>query len=910
MYKRKHLFLVIAAAFAGNAPVALFAQDTQKVDRVEVTGSSIKRIDSESTQPVTVYRKEDLDRMGVTSAAELLTRVTSNNAGGFTLQEGVGSSLAGFSGASLRGLSSSRTLVLLNGRRLAGYATQADSVDLNSIPFEALERVEILRDSASAVYGTDAIGGVINFITRKDFQGIIATANIEHPTQKGGESKGGSVTFGYGDPGKDRFNFFTTLSFSKQNVLTAAQRKYAATGIFPPGSPFEALTQVSSNTPVPNIYDGDVVNGVFQPHGDIFFSNPTAPGCQPNKNSYNLYEVQSVTDDCYYDYTARIYLLPIQQKLSGIGRGTFQISADHELFAEFTYAKTKTTYAISETPTGSFTEQELYMTSSNPFYPTAYLADNFGYNGPIGMFWRIRDGGRRTNQADVQQYRVNVGAKGVISDWDYTVSYSHGQSKYNETYTDGYFSRNALQALLDSGSINPFGEMNATQLTALNTAKILASVRQSTSTFNEFELKLGKDIMQLSGGPLGLAAGMNYRKENLNDTSSPVLASGDVIGGNTIPTTSGSRTAFGVFAEASLPFAKGWEASVAARYDHYNGGVGGTFNPKLGIKWNPTKDLALRSSITSGFRAPSINDLYGGAAVGSSANTYDPVLCPGGPGTGPTGVCKNQFNISTQSNPDVKPEKAKSLTAGILYEPSKDFSASLDFYAINIHDAISHLDGNFILQGYQDQFKAGGAGASGPYTQFIVRGNCGNPPCAIQSVTDPIGNFTTLWTNGLDFSTRYRFLKSDAGNFTFGYDMTYVIRYNTKLSFGDQQSYGYGFSANTGDDPLIRIRSHTSLQWDRGPWNATAIYNWQSGYTQSLTGLAQQLNVAAYETIDVQLAYNGVKNLKLVAGVKNLLDRDPPFTIAGAGVFQVGFDPGYADPRGRTVYFNASYQFK
>jgi iron complex outermembrane receptor protein len=915
MLNRKQVVCAFAQVFGGLAvcalaPVALAQQqDTQKLERVEVTGSSIKRIDAETSSPVTILRKEDLEKLGVTSAAELLQKVSASNTGGFTLQQGVGSSLAGFSGASLRGLSSARTLVLLNGRRLPGFATNSTAVDLNLIPFEALERVEVLRDGASAVYGTDAIGGVINFITRKDYNGIIVSGRTDQTESGGGDSYTANATIGFGDLAKDRFNIFASFSAAKSDVLRSKERSFAKTGIFQTG-PFSTLSQFSYNTPVANIYDGDFVNGRFVPVGALIFSNPGAPACDPSRDSYVDYTFPpfNATSACIYDFTARIDLLPKQDRLSAISRATLQLSSDIELFAELTYAKTKTKYAISETPTGTFTPSELYMLPSNPFYPTAYLQNTFGYNGPIGMFWRIREGGGRTNQADVDQYRVNLGSRGVLLGWDYDAAFSNAKSKYDESYTDGYFSRRRLQALLDAGRINPFAENTGAQLQALNSAKILASVRQATLDLNEFQAKASRELGSLAGGAMGVAVGLNWRQEKLKDESNAELASGDVIGGTTIPSTSGKRTSTGVFGEVVAPFAKGWEATAAARYDTYDGGVGGTFNPKLGLKWSPSNQFALRTSLSSGFRAPSITDLFGGTSVGSSANFVDPVLCPGGVGT--AGNCRAlQRDIKTESSTAVKPEKARGLTAGMIIEPSRNFSTTLDFYYINVKGVIGELGGNFILGGYKDEVDGGNL--NGPFGQYIQRATgCGQPVCGITAVVSKIGNWSDLWTSGVDLSMKYRFPKTDVGSFQLGYDATYVNRYDTRLSFGGQKVWGEGFSANTGDDPLIRLRTITTLGWERGPLSGALVYNWQNGYTQQLTGLPTPQKVSSYETFDLQVGYTGIKGLRLSAGVRNVLDRNPPFTIAGAGVFQVGFDPAYADPRGRTAYISGSYEFK
>jgi iron complex outermembrane recepter protein len=236
MIKIKPLSRYLAVAFGGSLVLAsgAYAQDAQKQERIEVTGSSIKRIDAESALPVTVIKREDIEKTGASNVAELVDRLTSNNGGGRSLGESFGeTSATGQSGASLRGLGRDRTLVLLNGRRLAVYPFSGSGVDLNAIPLSAVERIEILRDGASAVYGSDAIGGVINFLTRKDFTGFEITGGFESPQQTGGKVSSISAGFGFGDLGKDRFNILGSFNYDKYTGIRADQRSFSRTGIRP-----------------------------------------------------------------------------------------------------------------------------------------------------------------------------------------------------------------------------------------------------------------------------------------------------------------------------------------------------------------------------------------------------------------------------------------------------------------------------------------------------------------------------------------------------------------------------------------------------------------------------------------------------------------------------------------------------
>ena len=232
MFKRSQVCSAVAVAFGGALALSAAPSFGQtQLERVEITGSSIKRVDSETALPVTIIKRADIEKTGASNVQELIDRVSSNNGGGRSLGESIGdSSATGQSGASLRGLGRERTLVLLNGRRLASYPFSGLGTDLNAIPLSAIERIEILRDGASAIYGSDAIGGVLNFITRKDFRGAEITAGLEAPRQAGGNVTSLAVGGGFGDLTADRYNILATVNYQHYDSVRSVDRSYAKTG--------------------------------------------------------------------------------------------------------------------------------------------------------------------------------------------------------------------------------------------------------------------------------------------------------------------------------------------------------------------------------------------------------------------------------------------------------------------------------------------------------------------------------------------------------------------------------------------------------------------------------------------------------------------------------------------------------
>ena len=352
-----------ACAGVSSPTVSQTPPQPQILERVEITGSAIKRIEGESALPVTVITKQEIDQLGVVNAAQLVDKLVANSGQGYQLANALGDAARpGFSGASLRGLGSNSTLILLNGRRMSVYAFDGGAVNLQQIPFAAIERVEVLRDGASAIYGTDAVAGVINFITRKDYSGLQVYGGAFLPQEKGGEQYQANILAGYGDLAKDRFNVFGVLSYTDQNSVKARDRDFAKTAlrrdisVDPTFSGLPFLQRANSNAFPSNILTPE---GAFtNPYASPFTGSPpgieTNPyigvfpptGCSP-PTSYGL---TSDETRCRYDYLSQIDIIPDNEVWSFLGRATFQLNPNNQLFAEASWAKQKSTFRISQTP--------------------------------------------------------------------------------------------------------------------------------------------------------------------------------------------------------------------------------------------------------------------------------------------------------------------------------------------------------------------------------------------------------------------------------------------------------------------------------------------------------------------------------------------------------------------------------
>jgi iron complex outermembrane receptor protein len=919
MFKQRQLIVQLAAiGLAGGVGMqGAFAQQTQKIEKIEVTGSNIKRIEGEGALPVTVISRDDIQKSGVTSAAELIDRLSANSGGGYNVAQGVGDSATpGLSAASLRGLGSTNTLVLLNGRRLSNYAFNASgggTVNLNQIPLAAVERVEILKDGASAIYGTDAIGGVINFILRKDYTGAEVTAYGTMTDQGGGNTRKYTGAVGFGDINKQRFNVLATFDYQKDTALKASQRTFGSTAI----RPDLGISQTSGNTyPANFVFGGQNLNVT------------AVNGCVPAQGSFRVTAATGVPAPlqpfCRQDFTSVLDIYPPSERKAFFTRAAAQITNDHQAFLEYHLSKNEVTFASSETPVNDFngTGPILYPANGR-YYPTVVnLPDGTVVRptGDLSIAYRLKDGGLRTNRSDSEEQRLVVGLQGLLFGWDYNAGYTQAKSEASDNYIDGWVRESALRQAILTGNIDVFSgnPLDATGVNLINGAKILEKVRESEAKVTTFDARFSKELMELKNGPLALALGGEHRKEELNDQPQSVLFSGDILGGGgALPPTQAERTIKALFGELNIPILKNLEAQLAVRFDDYSD-FGNTTNPKVALRWTPSKQLLLRGSYSEGFRAPTLSDLFLPRFLSNTADTHnDPIRCPGSTPIGGfvnAGLeCDAQFQNQQGGNTALQPETSRQWTVGMLWEPSQTGSIGADFFSIRRQDSLGALGDTAVFDvfGAADPLNAGGRFVR---TARLAGGGCvgdlpgaptpANIPCPIDFVVQVQENLGNYVVSGVDLTGVLRFPRGAYGQFNLRGEGTYLFRYRYQQQKDGPYIDNVGkFTADNGAIPRWR---HTAIvEWRNGPWGANVIQNFQLGYTDA----SGTRRVASYETWDVQGTWEGWRGLGVTLGVKNVLDRDPPASDQGQ-TFQVGYDPTNTDARGRTYYLGLRYAFK
>lgn len=913
-----------------------FAQETAQ--RVEITGSSIKRVDSETALPVSVVTRADIEKSGVTSTEELLYQInTVSSAGGQVAAGQSGLATYGLSSVSLRGIGADKTLVLVNGRRLANFAGNGGSVNINAIPLAAIDRVEILQDGASGVYGSDAIAGVINFILRKDFKGVEISGQYGEPT-RGGGAKGGKVNIvgGFGDYDKDRFSVVVSGSFDKETNLLGAARSYSRsdtnlpfyeggateTGriegawLFPGGA---TLLDAGTNARSASNPYGITGTGYGNPSaalgqcGELGGVSRTGKGFTTGANAAT--QVRNAPN-CGFDSGPFVSLVPNRKFYGVSGNLRFKLSEKTELFAQGTWSRNifqnpiqpaplrQAFYAGNSRFEGSGVDPALLIYPSNPNYKFAadYL-NSVGLSAlvgsPLAVSQRTFLLGPRTTRDVADQYGFVVGAKGTVGNADYEVGYSFNQSDTRGSVIDGFASIFELTKVLNDPANNwnpwaPLGQQSPALSALIDGTKYVGPTITSKSVNQGIDGKISGGLFDLPAGTVQAAAGFQARNESYDLTPAAATLTGDIIGlGGAITPVTSSRTVSALFAEANVPVLKNLEGTLAIREDNYSD-FGKTFNWKASGRYQPIEQAVLRGSYGTGFKAPSLVSLF----TPQQINTSEQFIDPANPQNGAV-----QVTSLGGGNPNLQPEKSKQYSIGTVLSPIKQFSATIDFWSIKIDNLIATPSAQEIVNG----FRAGRTG----YASLVTV----SPTNEIITVNQLAANVSSLKTQGIDVDLRFR--ESVAGGrLDIGLQGTLTTKYDLINASGILEK-SIGTIVDPDGNPLVAAPTGVVLRWKHNAnigystkvWSVNFAQRFYKGYETARTVDGDRHFVKDQALYDLTGSYDVWRSLKLGFGVRNLFDKNPPLFINNGSQFQAGYDVYQYDPRGRFIYGTASYKF-
>jgi len=871
---------------AATPPQSDQTTDDQSQPDIVITGSLLSRTDTETPSPVTVLTSENLARAGITSAAEAIRSISADSAGSIGTGFQTGFS-AGGSAVSLRGLGVSSTLVLINGLRSTNFPINDDGhnayVDLNSIPFSLIDRIEVLKDGASSTYGADAIGGVVNLILKKTFTGL--QGNVEGGVSEKGDGSRyrASLTAGIGDYDAQGWNVYLNGEYQRDGRISNNSRgfPYNTQDLTPIGGIDNNSADQSLTINTPTAYV------VRTTQGDL--NNPLSGGTAVANSAYQALGLANCTSGtytvttggaqgtgCKYDLTDRYrQIQPLQERYSVNGRISVRIGDNVEGYATGSFSRSyvniiglpsaiRQTQPFGGSPlvatsnpgivlpvyicsagTNCATAADRQLNPNNPFAAAFAGNPTQGAARIYYLFGDIPGGSERTNDV----YRFTGGLNGSFGDdWKWRVEGVYARDDLT-LKQHGLINIAALRTAINTGAynfVNP--QLNSD---AVRAALAPDKVTPSNSSLFSLDASIAKKLIELPGGPLQFAIGGQVRKEKLTNRNQNAAL--DTYG-LTTSSAFGEHTVWAAYGELDAPILKELDVNLSGRYDHYSEGYG-RFSPKIGLKFKPIPELALRGTYSQGFRAPTFAEAGPLSQYAGFVTTNPPgAFCAQHGGSSNAGACVtggNPYNFSYSvgrgfaGNPNLKPEKSRSFTAGAIFAPARWFSATIDYYNVKKTDLVANgpLAGTAITNyysvagnSYPNAAAAAAAGcaavaATGAgYSCNLIDGVDPLFPNALPRVlivNAPFVNVNSDTTEGLDFSATLNAPLASGVKFTSRVEATYVIRYDRDTAGGVQRFAGtfgpYDLSSGNGT-PRIRGNWQNTLEFDGFSLNATAYY--------------------------------------------------------------------------------------
>ncbi|MQA37603.1 TonB-dependent receptor domain-containing protein [Rugamonas aquatica] len=929
------LALGMQAAVAQTAPDAT-------IQRVEITGSSIKRITSEGALPVQTLSKLQIEQSGASSVADLIATLPSMQ--GFTTSSmSVNGGGGGLQTASIHAIGEGYTLVLLNGRRLAP-ATSGSTVNLASIPLAAVERVEILTDGANTLYGSDAIAGVVNFILKKNQTDAIIEGSFNSPKSSGGQTTNVSISKGWGDIDKDGFNILVSAAHDESKAMYASERDFSKSGViaFQDNGKNYSLYQLSSNS-IPGNATVKYKDATGTATSKSFGPNFLETGKCNGPNLFN------VGNRCLFDYAATVQDTPGLKRDSVFGSLNYRVNDNTNFFLEALGSSFSNTaqYAAPAQPLGIPVGSALYKKSILPYLSRLGIDPNSVTT--VSMNLRLVDAGGRADQYKTEAKHLAFGFDGSFKGFDYRAAYTHSENSQTDTAAGGYMSLDAFDALVNNGKFDPFAPSGSSK-DVLAPAVLHNQLNETKSKIDVLQASASTELFKMPAGTAQLALGADFTKQHYSEApdaysqgqnkQQPNFTDAIVGGGAGALPIDASRKNWGAYGELLLPIMKSMDLTASTRYDHFSavtndknfdtagnliasGSQGETASKatyKLALRWNPIDTLLLRGSYGTGFKAPSLTNIVKPLVNGGSSQFHAcPITAPSDPRFPLCNPGSSEYNLLTGGNAAtgagaLKPEQSKQATLGFRLEPAAGLSIGFDFWDVKLNNQIQTLSEDTVFGNpklYDSLLRT--------YFDPIQKQN------VLAAALTPF-NLASSHFQGIDWDHSYKTATP--------YGKLNVQWTGTFMSKAEQETPESGVEKNIG---RFNSYSDVTFRWiskvtaslrtsDRFTHALTA--NYHSGYTDQVYSeddsvvrtvnadgslgdyVAFKRRVSSYTTLDWQSKIAFSKQFTLTAGIKNIADIAPPFTIRNAGGGnQSGYDGRYTDPLGRQFYLVGSYKF-
>ncbi len=853
----------IAVSYSAFFNLSISAEEnnnnTAKEDnKVTVIGTRIKKIDISNLAPILSISREDMDDQGHASVKDVIDGLSQNTGG--TIDNSFTTGFTpGASAVNLRGIGFGHTLVLIDGRRLPiypiGIGGTQNFVDLSSIPVAFVERIDVLTDGASAVYGSDAVSGVINIITRKEIEGIALNYRIGESTDGGYKTKRLNLLTGArsGDTQVDLI-----IDFWEQGALWAQERDYANSDIANPLGQYSAGGASFYGLESQTVYQHPNCGTSDDPLGGLGI---------PDSSGFLFNAGESW---CGFDRTPYRQLIAPQRRGSVMSRLAYEINSDLLFFGRV---------GISNTDTDIQSEPNFYGGSIFDGFGTA-VENNGGIlpagavNNPTtgtsfeeeGVFIRrLLEFGPRRSSIDNNSYNFLAGLEGTLGggqfDWEFGISYN----KTDLTITSNNVLLSALNQSVDLG-LDLFEPIPNAVVNALS----FNAIQQAESSNQVVDFLITGDLgFGFDAGPVKFALAAENVTEKYTDTPDPRLEQGDAFGGSS--SGGGKRDHFGIGGELSFPFSDNFELDIALRWDDYNddSSVGNAFSPRVALGYRPFKNWLTRFSWGKSFRAPDMQRLFGGPTEGF-VDLTDPEILLDASGNRCSSIdddpsCRaalaQSVRVFTLSNIDLKEEKGNNLNLGVIWEPNNDFSISLDYFKVELEDVVTAPSAQWIVD-VCSEFDV--------LCDLIERNDQGLLNGGDSYVVTFALNFAEQDTDGIDMTINYDWQNS-WGNWSSTLSTTWVSSFKTRLTPNSAERNGVNF----GDLP--EFRTNLNLDWRNDRWGATLRVN----YIDEVAGLFCAVCEAddyidSWTTYSLNGRYDITDFTKIRFGINNLTNEAPP----------------------------------
>ena len=826
----------LTLALAGLSSISTSqAQEVEEkaegVERIAVTGSRIKRTDIEGPSPIQSIDATMIKGMGYENLQQLLERMPATGAGTFSTRNNSQDSTAnGAASVSLRGMGPDATLVLINGRRVAisAFAESITNsfVDINAIPVSAIERIDILKDGASAIYGSDAVAGVVNVILKKDYDGLEVNVGYGGTT---GPSYGETTANMLWGSQSEKSSATVILDYFSNSRLGADEMGRFGTAN---QSPYGGMDFRSSRGYPGYFY----VDGVKTIDPDCPADSATASG------------------SCLFDYGPYGLTIPESERVGFIGQFDYKISSDVTAFMEVAVQHNTSEAGGAATPLDE--DAGLTVPGTHPDNP-------FGQDIDIGRY-RPVDAGARRWDIETDTLRFVAGLRGQINDYDWEASVQKGRSSSEQS-----------------------GDQSPEVIDAITTSL----VRRGESRMTSFDAHITGEAFALGDEMVMMAAGIEYREEQVSDIPDIQFQQGLIFGTESV-SANAERDQYAAYLELSIPISDQLELQLAGRYDDYSD-FGNTTNPKVALRWAPSDEVTLRASWAQGFRAPSLAQVGLGPSQ-KSVFFVDRYRCEA------TGLdCESlDYNIEFAGNPDLEAEESESWNVGAIWAPTQALGLSVDIWSITQDNKIDEQQFGLV---YDTE-------CNNQDSEICVRldPQGGASLGVIQKIFNTYQNVSSQEAAGIDLSANYMISLNDYGDVKFNLDWSYLTEFE-KDGLDYTGEYGY---------PEHRWLFGTT--WSKGAFDANLNISFVGEFEDTpdidFDGVLDfeentSRMVDSQMLVDIQGGYNVTDTIRLVLGVNNVLDEEPPFAIGNGDSDLYGYVGSIHNPRGRFVYTKATFRF-